>query len=61
MKQPRYFVLPPVEGGYAWWDVRDYQSTRSTNVIKTFSKHSPTAERDARALCDKLNEEYYRH
>lgn len=52
----RYFITPPVDGGYAWWDVCDSRSEVMPNfAVATFFKDLPGAEAAARALCDQLN------
>lgn len=52
----RYFVTEPVEGGYAFWDVRERDSPIMPNfAVASFSIHMPGAEREARKLCAQLN------
>jgi hypothetical protein len=55
----RYFVTPPVEGGYAWWNVIDSQSKLywgdDNFPVASFSIHLPNAKKEAHPLCDRLN------
>jgi hypothetical protein len=55
----RYVVVPPVPGGYAFWNVADTRSseyfTEDNFAVATISVHVPNAEQLARELCDRLN------
>ena len=52
----RYKVIPPVEGGYAWWNIVDLESDVMLNfAVVTISIHVPHAETIAMALCARMN------
>ena len=55
----RYKVTPPVNGGYAWYNVIDTESHKywgeDNFAVVTVFKNVPNAESVAQEICDKLN------
>ncbi len=49
----RYKLIPPVPGGYGWWDVQD--TDRNVTIASFSALYMPTSEHEARTLCNKLN------
>lgn len=56
MKQKRYGVTEPIEGGYSYFNVFDRDSNVMPNfTVATFSNEIPTARDEANGFCDRLN------
>lgn len=52
----RYVVVPPVDGGYAFWNVTDTRSDISENfAMITIHRDTPWAQETAEWLCLLLN------
>lgn len=57
MDQIKYVVSPPVEGGYAFWNVTRPQRDGGTSYEEiTISKHVPKAESLAYWIAEFLND-----
>lgn len=55
MNHKRYFVTPPVEGGYAFWNVTRNNFEGENEHVAVISKSMPNAEQEALDLCARLN------
>lgn len=55
-KELRYFVTAPVPHGFAWWGVADNRSTLMPKFeVAAMHKDMPNAEKEIRALAERLN------
>lgn len=53
---PRYFVTPPVDGGYQYYDIRDRKSKHGMNFsVVTFHKSVPGVEGAVAWMVEQLN------
>lgn len=54
-----FYITEPVEGGYAWFDVRsesNYLNEYPNFTVASFFKDMPNAKKEAIALRDRLNQ-----
>ena len=52
----RYRLVPPVEGGEAYWLIADKDNEANPNfAVASFFKDMPNAQDEAVALCARLN------